>query len=251
MIAMQCAEAQQTLGAMIDGETSAIDEAARAHVANCPLCAQRCDDYRDIGAKLRAVAYQSIPPGLEGRVLARLAAEASPNRDSFWPRPRIWMAQAAALVVVAGLSSLVSWQLGGNSARHNMLERDVVSAHARSLLQDSPVQVASSQSHTVKPRFNGRIEFAPSVKDLTDRGFPLVGGRVDVVGGQRAATLVYKRRLHVINVFIWSAADGASSGPMAGAVQGYNTVSWTAGGLTYWAISDLNARELAELQALL
>jgi anti-sigma factor RsiW len=113
------------------------------------------------------------------------------------------------------------------------------------------VQVASSQSHTVKPWFNGRIEFAPSVKDLTDRGFPLVGGRVDVVGGQRAATLVYKRRLHVINVFIWSAADGASSGPMAGAVQGYNTVSWTAGGLTYWAISDLNARELAELQALL
>jgi anti-sigma factor RsiW len=161
------------------------------------------------------------------------------------------MAQAAALVVVTGLSSLVSWQLGESRARHNILERDVASAHARSLLQESPVQVASSQSHTVKPWFNGRIEFAPSVKVLTDRGFPLVGGRVDFVGGQRVATLVYKRRLHLINVFMWPAVDGASPGPMPTAVQGYNTLSWTAGGLTYWAISDLNARELAELQALL
>jgi anti-sigma factor RsiW len=248
---MQCGEVQEALGAVIDGEAGAIDEAARAHIANCPICARRSNDYRDIGAKLRVVAYQSVPPGLEGRVLARLAAETSTNRDSAWLRPRKWMAQAAALMVVAGLSSLVSWQMGESRARHNMLERDVVSAHARSLLQDSPVQVASSQSHTVKPWFNGRIEFAPSVKDLTDRGFPLVGGRVDVVGGQRAATLVYKRRLHVINVFIWPAADSAHSGPTPGASHGYNTISWTGGGLTYWAISDLNARELAELQALL
>jgi anti-sigma factor RsiW len=248
---MQCREAQETLGAVIDGEASAIDEAAREHVAKCLLCARRAEEYRDIGAKLRAVAYQTVPPGLEGRVLARLAGENSPDRESFRPRARMWMAQAAALMVVAGLSSLLSWQLGESRARHNMLERDVVSAHARSLLQDSPVQIASSQSHTVKPWFNGRIEFAPSVKDLTDRGFPLVGGRVDFVSGQRVATLVYKRRLHVINVFIWPAADGASPGPMPTAVQGYNTVSWTAGGLTYWAISDLNARELAELQALL
>jgi anti-sigma factor RsiW len=113
------------------------------------------------------------------------------------------------------------------------------------------VQVASSQSHTVKPWFNGRVEFAPSVKDLTDRGFPLVGGRVDFVGGQRVATLVYKRRLHVINVFIWPAADGVSPGPVPTDIQGYNIVSWIAGSLTYWAISDPNARELAELQALL
>jgi anti-sigma factor RsiW len=248
---MQCREAQETLGAMIDGEERAIDQAAREHVAKCQLCARRSEEYRDIGAKLRAVVYQTVPPGLEGRVLARLAADKAPDRDRSWPRPRPWMAQAAALVVVAGLSSLVTWQLGESRARHNMLERDVVSAHARSLLQESPVQVASSQSHAVKPWFNGRIEFAPSVKDLTDRGFPLVGGRVDFVGGQRVATLVYKRRLHVINVFIWPAADGASPGPRPTAVQGYNTVSWTAGGLTYWAISDLNVRELAELQVLL
>ena len=248
---MQCKDAQEALGAVIDGEVSAIDEAAREHVSKCLLCAQRSEEYRDIGTKLRAVAYQTLPPGLESRVRARLAAEISPARGSSWPRPRVWMAQAAALVVVAGLSSLVSWQLGESRARHTILQRDVVSAHARSLLQESTVQVASSQSHTVKPWFNGRIEFAPSVKDLTDRGFPLIGGRVDFVGGQRVATLVYKRRLHVINVFMWPAADGASPGPMPTAVQGYNTVSWAAGGLTYWAISDLNARELAELQALL
>jgi anti-sigma factor RsiW len=154
-------------------------------------------------------------------------------------------------VVVAGLSSLVSWQLGESRGRYATLERDIVSAHARSLLQESPVQVASSQSHTVKPWFNGRIEFAPSVKDLTDRGYPLVGGRVDFVGGQRVAALVYKRRLHVINVFIWPSTGDATPGPMPTAVQGYNALAWSAGGLSYWAISDLNARELAELQGLL
>lgn len=248
---MQCKEAQETLGAIIDGEASAIEEAAREHVAKCPLCARRAEEYRDISAKLRAVAYQTVPFGLENKVRARLAAEPLPDRDRSKRRVPVWMAQAAALVIVAGLSSLVSWQLGESRARHNILERDVVSAHARSLLQESPVQVASSQSHTVKPWFNGRIEFAPSVKDLADRGFPLVGGRVDFVGGQRVAALVYKRRLHVINVFIWPSASDAGLGPLPTAVQGYNAISWSAGGLTYWAISDLNARELAELQAFL
>lgn len=248
---MQCKEAQETLGAMLDGEGGAIYQAAREHVAKCQLCARRSEEYRDIGANLRAVAYQTMPPRFQGKVLARLAADQRADRDRSWPRPRLWMAQAAALVVVTGLSSLVSWQLGERRARHNMLERDVVSAHARSLLQESPVQIASSQSHTVKPWFNGRIEFAPSVKDLMDRGFPLIGGRVDFVGGQRAATLVYKRRLHVINVFIWPTAADANAVPVPTTVQGYNAISWTAGGLTYWTISDLNARELAELQALL
>jgi anti-sigma factor RsiW len=200
---MHCKEAQESLGAMLDDEASAIDQAAREHLANCPICARRAEDYRAIGARLRAVASQTLPSALEDRVRARLAVENLPDRDRSKPRAPVWVAQAAALVVVAGLSSLVSWQLGESRGRYATLERDIVSAHARSLLQESPVQVASSQSHTVKPWFNGRIEFAPSVKDLTDRGYPLVGGRVDFVGGQRVAALVYKRRLHVINVFIW------------------------------------------------
>src|SRR5262249_60708206 len=110
--------------------------------------------------------------------------------------------QAAVLVVVSGLSGLMGWQLSQSALETGRLERDVVAAYVRSLLQDSTVQVASSESHTVKPWFNGRIEFAPTVKDLTAQGFPLVGGRLDFVDNRRIAALVYKRRQHVINISI-------------------------------------------------
>ena len=132
-----------------------------------------------------------------------------------------------------------------------LLERDVLAAHVRSLLQDSPTQVASSEAHTVKPWFAGRLEFAPSVKDLAAEGFPLAGARLDYIGERRVAALVYRRRLHVVNVFVWPAADAADSTPRALTLRGYNLLTWSRGGIAYWAISDLNMAELQRLQALL
>src|SRR5262249_39585504 len=132
-----------------------------------------------------------------------------------------------------------------------LLERDVFAAHVRSLLQDSPTQVASSDSHTVKPWFAGRLEYAPAVKDLAAEGFPLAGARLDYVGERRVAALAYRRRLHVISVFVWPSNDAADSAPHAVAYRGYNLLTWSRGGTAYWAISDLNMNELRQLQALL
>jgi anti-sigma factor RsiW len=130
-----------------------------------------------------------------------------------------------------------------------MLERDVVTAHVRSLLQESQTQVASSETHTVKPWFAGRLDFAPGVKDLANEGFPLAGARLDYIGERRVAALVYRRRLHVVNVFVWPAADAADSAPRELVYRGYNLLSWSKGGIAYWAISDLNMGELRQLQA--
>jgi anti-sigma factor RsiW len=249
---MQCREAHEVLSALIDDEVaSEQQQAAKAHIAACSLCAEAARDYRRIGEQLRAVARLPAPAGLGAKVRAQLASEArSFKADAPFDWRRIAQ-QAAVLVLVSGLSGLLSWQLAQSTFEKHRLERDIVAAHVRSLLQDGTVQIASSQSHAVKPWFNGRIEFAPPVKDLTTEGFPLIGGRLDFIDNRRIAALVYKRRLHVINVFMWPADGGNRILPTTSVLQGYNTISWTAGGMTFWAVSDLNAKEMAQLQGLL
>jgi anti-sigma factor RsiW len=159
--------------------------------------------------------------------------------------------QAAALLLAVALSALVTWKLTETSTDTALLERDVVGAHVRSLLQDNLTQIASSDRHTVQPWFAGRVDFAPVVKDLNANGFPLVGGRVDLVGHRRVAVAVYKRRQPVINVFMWPAGDADTMTPRLIVPKGYNGLTWSTGGITYWAVSDLNAGELGELQKLL
>jgi anti-sigma factor RsiW len=248
---MQCRDAQEVLNALIDGEVvGGQQEAAAAHVAGCPLCTKLTNDYRRIGERLRAVAYVPPPPDLGDKIHACLRSEDRSARGKWQFDARRWMQQAAALVVVAGLSALVSWHLARSAADQRRLERDIVSAHVRSLLQDTTIQIASSERHVVRPWFNGRIEFAPGVKDLAAQNFALLGGRLDWIDGKRVATLVYKRRLHIINVFMWPADAQADETPRATGLNGYNAISWTSGGMAHWAISDLNAKELAELQAL-
>jgi anti-sigma factor RsiW len=248
---MQCSDAHESLSALLDGEDAGERQrAAAAHIAACPLCTERASDYRRIGEALRAVAYASPPADLADKVRARLAAEVRPTRGGWRLDARRWMQQAAALVVAAGLSALVSWHLTRSAVHQRGLERDVLAAHVRSLLHESPIQVASSERHVVRPWFNGRVEFAPGVKDLAAQNFALAGGRVDWIDGKRVATLVYKRRLHIINVFLWPSDGRADEAPRATGFKGYNAISWTSGGMTHWAVSDLNAKELAELQAL-
>ncbi len=249
---MQCREAHEVLSALLDDEVAAEQQqAAKAHIASCSLCAEVARDYRRIGDKLRAVARVPAPADLGAKVRARLAAEARTVMSAARFDWRHLAQQAAVLVLVSGLSGLLSWHLAQSTFETRRLERDVVAAHVRSLLQDGSVQIASSQSHTVKPWFNGRIEFAPTVKDLTAEGFPLLGGRLDYIDNRRIAVLVYKRRLHVINVFMWPADGDGRTAPTASMLQGYNAITWTTGGMTFWAVSDLNAKELGDLQRLL
>ena len=161
-----------------------------------------------------------------------------------WWRYSGMVAAAAAAVVIVLL--VVPGRLPRNSAGG---DREVVEDHLRSLMASHLVDVPSSDHHTVKPWFQGRLSFSPNVPELSSEGFVLLGGRLEMVGQAPGAAIVYKRRNHVINVFV-ARAEGADAAPRAQSQDGYNVVGWNKGGLRYWAVSDLNAGELMKFAEL-
>jgi anti-sigma factor RsiW len=256
---MQCDRARELLSPYLDGELSPHERRQIAtHMDGCGVCAARADELRRIGHTLAVHGRQSAPPALAPRVRAALAATAAEGgpllrrRVTPFARPlRALASQAALLAAVCFISVLATWWVLSGSILRERLEQDVVSAHVRSLLQDSPIQVASSDSHTVKPWFAGRVDYSPNVKDLSGEGFALVGGRLDYIDGRRVGALVYKRRLHTINVFMWpKGSDEHAVPPSLVKRSGFNLLTWTSSGLVYWAVSDLNPAELGQLQAL-
>lgn len=245
---MQCKDAREFVSAIIDGElTGDLAKAATAHIEACSACATVAADYRVIGRHI-AAGYAQAPADLADKIGERIAAE----RDAAGKRPtRSFLPWAAALVLSCALSAYASWYLTHQAEIRSRLQTEIIASHVRSLMQDKAVQIASSEQHTVKPWFGGKIDFSPAVNDLAAQGFQLIGGRVDYVGGRRVAVLVYMRRSHVINLFLWPSAGENFGGPQAISLHGYNSVSWTAGDMRQWAVSDLNLPELKEFQSLL
>jgi anti-sigma factor RsiW len=255
---MQCDRVAEVLGAYLDQELDAeTRREVAAHLGGCAACSALEEELQRLSRQVAALGREPVPEGLAADVRRRIAGDAAEA-----PAPRYGgllgvlggrsrLAQAAALliacIVTAGATAYVMARLDRRAA----LERDVFAAHVRSLLQDSPTQVASSDTHTVKPWFAGRLDFAPTVRDLAAEGFPLVGARLDYIGERRVAALVYRRRLHVVNVFVWPSPDAADSPPRALTERGYNLLTWARGGVAYWAISDLGMDELRQLQSLL
>jgi anti-sigma factor RsiW len=157
------------------------------------------------------------------------------------------LAAAASLVLVlVGAWQTVAWR--GDVAEKGFA-RQVLDAHLRSLQLTHLTDVASTDQHTVKPWFVGKLDFAPPVADFSAEGFPLVGGRLDVVGGRSVAALVYNRRKHVINLFVWPSEE-ADAAPRSGVQRGYAWIRWTRGGMSFWAVSDVAASDLEELARL-
>jgi anti-sigma factor RsiW len=154
---------------------------------------------------------------------------------------------AATFAAVA----LVSWNLGvfqGRPGDEELVARDVVTAHVRSLMGETHLNdVISSDQHTVKPWFTGKLDFAPPVQDLTEKGYSLAGGRLDYVNGRAVAALTYRLRQHVVNVFIWPAAGQRDSAPAGTSRQGYSLLHWVRGGMSYWAVSDAAPGQLTGL----
>ena len=238
---MTCRDVEARLGAYLDGELDAAESAAvAAHLKACPACSRSFERQRALRAALRAeVPALGAPDTLRIRVrdaVRRAAPAVSRRRLPAWS----WLAVAAVLV----LAVAETWKATSDRAAQNVLVEEVLAAHLRSLMPGHLTDVLSSDQHTVKPWFDGRLDFSPPVTDEAAAGYPLVGGRLDYVRDRPVAALVYARRLHHINVFVWPNRDGRIGGALLYARNGYYLYRWSQGRMVFWAVSDLNWTEL-------
>jgi anti-sigma factor RsiW len=249
-----CEEIRGLLSPYADGELDLVrDLEIEQHLRECPVCAAAVERSRSLSTLLRDPSlYHKPPAGLQRRVRASLGrmggARARGRRVSL---PWSWLGVVAA---AAALVALALWgTLQGRSvlSRDELLAREVVAAHVRSLMLPShTLDVESSDQHTVKPWFIGKVDFVPEVKNLEPQGFPLTGGRLEYIDDRPAAALVYARAKHVINVFIWRSAD-KDHPPEFLERQGYHLIRWADNERMFWVISDLNEKELREFAELL
>ena len=225
------------LNAYVDGELDPIEASSfeQRLQSDAALNAQ-IETLRALRGALRSDLAEDVPsPELRRRIMAKLNPPPRADRNS-------WMALAASFLVGAVLAGVTSFG-ALNYRTSDELAEQVVSAHVRGLMAPQPTDVASSSHHTVKPWFNGKLAFAPTVADLGAQ-FPLVGGRVDVVRVEPVASLVYSHGKHPISLFEMPNTSGASAPVTSHKKQGYLALSWSDGAITYWAVSDTAPDEL-------
>lgn len=249
---MKCAEARSRIAGYVDNELDDL-ECMRldAHVSGCGACQHERAQQVFVSRELRReVTRFRAPARLHRRV--RDSLRGSGARVEPWWRRMGWPALVpAAGVAFAALFSANVFFLASLPSAEDRIAGNVLDSHLRALMTARPIDVASSDQHTVKPWYAGRLDFSPQVVDYAAEGFPLIGGRVDYVDGRSVAALVYQHRKHVVDAFIWPSGGSSSDAPASLARRGYNLVHWTRGGMAYWLASDLETAELMRLEALL
>jgi len=223
------------------------------HMHECEICARTYRSQTTLRSSLKNDSlYYTAPEKLKKRIQSSLRKEARSkvSQRAFGWR---WLTVGASLAFML-LIGVVVWRLVPGSIRPSgdeLLAQEVVSDHVRSLQMPGHLtDVLSTDQHTVKPWFDGKVDFAPLVKNFASQEFPLLGGRLEYLNNRTVAALIYQRRLHYINLFIWPAEQAGSSGEVTIQRQGYNLIHWTESGMNYWAISDLNSVELHEFARL-
>jgi anti-sigma factor RsiW len=240
--------------AELDGELGAAEAASlAAHRAECPICQAAAVEFAQARALIRDDLYQPVPEDLRHRVMAAIAAAqpprpaisatAMPTAPGWWRR---WWSNGASFGLGAACAAALAFLLVMPETPPGLTEQ-IVAGHVRALQPGHLQDVASEDRHTVKPWFDGRIDFAPPVKDLATMRFPLTGGRLDYLNGRPVAALVYQRDKHVIDLFVWPAAGETS--PQSAERQGYNIVHWSQNGMAFWAVSDVEAAQLKQFVA--
>jgi anti-sigma factor RsiW len=239
---MDCDEAEILLHALIDGELDAGHaREVETHIAGCPRCAASLAAYRQMREAIaRADLGYTAPPSLRRRIEASLPQTvAVPSRRAVLRG--FAMGSAVSALAATGLVAIVM-----RNDDEQRIMSEVVSAHLRSLQAGHLTDVVSTDQHTVKPWFNGKLDVSPPVIDLTAQGFTLIGGRLDYVNARAIGAVVYRRRQHIINLFIAQTPNIERRAAKTEIIQGFNIRCWSERGLNYWAISDIGADELNE-----
>jgi anti-sigma factor RsiW len=251
---LSCQKAEELIHGYLDGELDlARTVEFEQHMHNCETCALAYRTQTILRSSLKGESlYYGAPEKLKKRIQSSLRSEAKSEvspRGFGWR----WLTVAASLALMLFIGVVV-WRVMSRSVRPSgdeLLAQEVVSDHVRSLQMPGHLtDVLSSDQHTVKPWFDGKVNFAPPVKDFANQDFRLFGGRLDYLNNRTVATLIYQRRLHYINLYIWPAAQAGAAGEATMQLQGYNLIHWTSSGMNYWAISDLNNVELHDFARL-
>jgi anti-sigma factor RsiW len=244
---MTCDEAEILLHALIDGELDAGHALeVENHVAGCKRCTAALADYRAMSAAVAGANLRyTAPPSLRERIEASLpparTAEILPMPSRRSLLRGFAMGSAASAIAATGLVAIV---LRIDDAQR--IESEVVSAHLRSLQAGHLIDVVSTDQHTVKPWFNGKLDVSPPVIDLTAQGFTLIGGRLDYLDARAIGAVVYKRRQHVINLFVAQTGNTERKAAKMETMQGFSVLRWSEQGMNFWAVSDIGADELNE-----
>jgi anti-sigma factor RsiW len=251
---VDCKETRDLLSAHADRELGLRDAAEiDRHLNTCPACQGEFTRQNALRAVVRkhATRFAALPQ-LESRIQAGLTPESPPAPVNKWTWRWNWLNVGAAFASVFAVAWSLELYFALPSAQDQLIDQ-VISSHVRSLMVNHITDVASSDQHSVKPWFNGKLDFSPTVTDFTAQGFPLVGGRLDYLHGRTVAAVVYRHRQHLINEYTWPV--GASEKREA-AVQtltrnGFNVARWAKNGMVYWVISDLNSHDLMMLVQML
>jgi anti-sigma factor RsiW len=250
---MQCSDCRELMDACLDGELMP-EEAAevRNHIAQCRECAQAYESVTATSQLLKeGLVHYPAPDVLKARIRSALAQQHTYDSNESRPAasPNRWLRFAAAGVAIALASSAATFIALHQGVVSPSLAHEVLTSHIRSLMPGHLTDVASNDQHNVKPWFNGRVNLSPQVPRVDSAGFILVGGRLDYLDGRPVAAVVYSRRSHFINVYSWPDVGSDTRESMT-AAQGYHLVHWRKDNIEFWAVSDLNARELAEFVTL-
>jgi mycothiol system anti-sigma-R factor len=269
---MNCEQATDLMDGYLDGELDPItSQAIEQHLRDCRNCEQAYKAHTALTHAIsRGAPYYKAPRELRERIQSSLqeeiakqpartvAPDAAPLIAKKQPEPRSivfgaswkWLALAAAIVFAA----VIAWNVLPGLQRpdaEQFLATQLIASHVRSLMANHLADVPSSDQHTVKPWLDAKLDFAPPVVDLTSAGFPLIGGRLDYLDNRPVAALIYQRRKHFINLFVWPASDASrrtASKEMSH--QGYHLLHWIEGDFNYWAVSDVNKEDLQNFQHL-
>ena len=244
---MNCAEASQLLEAYHDGELDLVRSVeVEQHVAACANCARRLQNLRTLRSVIAPAAF-SAPEDLRDEIFSIVPKIALMPMKQF---PRV-LTNVLALAAALAIGFFLARFFAPHVSEQQTLVAALTDSHIRSLAGTHLVDVPSSDQHTVRPWFEGKIDFAPPVEDLSSAGFPLVGGRLEYISGRAVAALVYERRKHFINVFIWPANKSEALTPSAESQRGYNILHWQENGMSFWAVSEINSEDLEKFAAAL